>query len=122
MAVSTLNPPFTRTHLIEDAGVPLDYIPVKMSFMSVDEVTSLRDKGVHARQRTVCSRPFQPDLLPGHSQVHATQPLKLVLPVTHPQAFRFHSHTGHGIFQRIEIEVEPHVISPEAGADRKIFI
>jgi len=38
--VSTLNPPFTRTHLIEDAGVPLDYIPVKMSFMSVDEVTS----------------------------------------------------------------------------------
>ena len=40
VAVSTLNPPFTRTHLIEDAGVPLDYIPVKMSFMSVDEVTS----------------------------------------------------------------------------------
>jgi short-subunit dehydrogenase len=38
--VSTLNPPFTRTHLIEDAGVPLDYIPVKMSFMKVDEVTS----------------------------------------------------------------------------------
>jgi short-subunit dehydrogenase len=38
--VSTLNPPFTKTHLIEDAGVPLDYIPVKMSFMSVAEVTS----------------------------------------------------------------------------------
>jgi len=40
VVVSTLNPPFTRTHLIEDAGVPLDYIPVKMSFMSVEEVTS----------------------------------------------------------------------------------
>ena len=40
VVVSTLNPPFTRTHLIEDAGVPLDYIPVKMSFMSVDEVAS----------------------------------------------------------------------------------
>jgi short-subunit dehydrogenase len=39
VVVSTLNPPFTRTHLIEDAGVPLDYIPVKMSFMSVEEVT-----------------------------------------------------------------------------------
>lgn len=39
VTVSTLNPPFTRTHLIEDAGVPLDFIPVKMSFMSIDEVT-----------------------------------------------------------------------------------
>jgi len=38
--VSTLNPPFTRTHLIDDAGVPSDYIPIKMSFMDVDEVTS----------------------------------------------------------------------------------
>jgi hypothetical protein len=37
--ISTLNPPFTRTHLIEDAGVPSDYIPVKISFMSVEEVT-----------------------------------------------------------------------------------
>jgi len=40
VVVSTLNPPFTKTHLIEDAGVPLDYIPVRMSFMDVDEVTS----------------------------------------------------------------------------------
>jgi len=48
VVVSTLNPPFTRTHLIEDAGVPLDYIPVKMSFMSVEEVTS---SGVKAFMR-----------------------------------------------------------------------
>jgi uncharacterized protein len=40
VTVSTLNPPFTRTHLIEDAGVPSDYIPMKMSFMSIEEVTS----------------------------------------------------------------------------------
>lgn len=39
VTVSTLNPPFTRTHLIEDAGVPLDFIPIKMSFMTIDEVT-----------------------------------------------------------------------------------
>jgi short-subunit dehydrogenase len=38
--VSTLNPPFTRTHLIDDAGVPSDYIPIKMSFMGVEEVVS----------------------------------------------------------------------------------
>jgi len=37
--ISTLNPPFTRTHLIQDAGVPQDYIPVMMSFMNVEEVT-----------------------------------------------------------------------------------
>lgn len=40
VVVSTLNPPFTRTRLIEDAGVPLDFIPVKLSFMTVEEVTS----------------------------------------------------------------------------------
>ncbi|PKN50775.1 MAG: short-chain dehydrogenase [Deltaproteobacteria bacterium HGW-Deltaproteobacteria-13] len=40
VVVSTLNPPFTRTHLIEDAGVPQDYIPVKISFMSVEEVVT----------------------------------------------------------------------------------
>ena len=54
VTVSTLNPPFTRTHLIDDAGVPSDYIPIKMSFMDVDEVTS---SGVEAflrgRQRYV---------------------------------------------------------------------
>lgn len=46
--VSTLNPPFTRTHLIEDAGVPSDYIPIKMSFMGVEEVTA---SGVKAFMR-----------------------------------------------------------------------
>lgn len=40
VTISTLNPPFTRTHLIDDAGVPSDYIPIKMSFMEVGEVTS----------------------------------------------------------------------------------
>jgi short-subunit dehydrogenase len=40
VVVSTLNPPFTRTHLVEDAGVPSDYIPIKMSFMNVEEVTT----------------------------------------------------------------------------------
>jgi short-subunit dehydrogenase len=40
VTVSTLNPPFTRTHLIADAGVPTDYIPIKMSFMDVGEVAS----------------------------------------------------------------------------------
>jgi len=40
VTVSTLNPPFTRTHLIDDAGVPSDYIPIKMSFMSVEDVTT----------------------------------------------------------------------------------
>jgi uncharacterized protein len=39
IVVSTLNPPFTRTHLIEDAGFPLDFIPFQISYMSVDEVT-----------------------------------------------------------------------------------
>lgn len=40
VVVSTLNPPFTRTRLIEDAGVPADYIPMMLSFMSVGEVTA----------------------------------------------------------------------------------
>jgi uncharacterized protein len=40
VVISTLNPPFTRTHLIEDSGVPSDYIPMMMSFMSVEEVTT----------------------------------------------------------------------------------
>ncbi len=40
VTVSTLNPPFTRTHLIDDAGVPSDYIPIKMSFMGIEEVVS----------------------------------------------------------------------------------
>ncbi len=39
VTVSTLNPPFTRTRLIDDAGFPSDYIPIKMSFMDVKEVT-----------------------------------------------------------------------------------
>lgn len=41
VVVATLNPPFTRTHLIEDAGVPSDYVPVKMSLMDADKVASL---------------------------------------------------------------------------------
>ena len=48
VTVSTLNPPFTRTHLIDDAGVPSDYIPIKMSFMEVEEVVS---SGVKAFMR-----------------------------------------------------------------------
>lgn len=36
--VATLNPPFTRTALIKDAGVPDDFIPFSISFKTVDEV------------------------------------------------------------------------------------
>ncbi|HPC46989.1 MAG TPA: SDR family NAD(P)-dependent oxidoreductase [Deltaproteobacteria bacterium] len=36
--VATLNPPFTRTSLIDDAGVPGDYVPMKMSLMEVHDV------------------------------------------------------------------------------------
>ena len=39
VTVSTLNPPFTRTSLIGDAGVPLDFVPLLTSFMDVSEVT-----------------------------------------------------------------------------------
>ena len=39
--VSTLNPPFTRTDLINDAGVPEDFIPFTISFKTVDEVVEL---------------------------------------------------------------------------------
>jgi short-subunit dehydrogenase len=38
VTVSTLNPPFTRTALIDDAGVPRDFIPLLTSFLEVDEV------------------------------------------------------------------------------------
>jgi short-subunit dehydrogenase len=48
VVVSTLNPPFTRTHLLQDAGVPRDYIPMMMSLMNVEEVSSA---GVHALAR-----------------------------------------------------------------------
>jgi short-subunit dehydrogenase len=37
--VSTLNPPFTKTHLVQDAGAPNDYIATKISFMTVEDVT-----------------------------------------------------------------------------------
>lgn len=40
VVISTLNPPFTRTHLIQDAGVPQDYIPMIMSLMGVGEVVT----------------------------------------------------------------------------------
>ena len=36
--VATLNPPFTRTALINDAGVPEDFIPFTISFKTIDEV------------------------------------------------------------------------------------
>ena len=39
--VATLNPPFTRTALIDDAGVPEDFIPFTISFKTVDEVVEL---------------------------------------------------------------------------------
>ncbi len=39
VVISTLNPAFTKTHLIEDASIPSDYIPMKISFMSIEEVT-----------------------------------------------------------------------------------
>ena len=37
--VATINPPFTRTALIRDAGLPTDFIPLSLSFMDVSEVT-----------------------------------------------------------------------------------
>jgi len=54
VTVSTLNPPFTKTHLIDDAGVPSDFIPIKMSFMGVEEVTSTGVKAfLRGRERYV---------------------------------------------------------------------
>jgi hypothetical protein len=38
VVISTINPPFTRTALLEDAGVDLDYIPLLTSFLHVDEM------------------------------------------------------------------------------------
>jgi len=39
--IATLNPPFTRTALISDAGVPDDFIPFTISFKTIDEVVEL---------------------------------------------------------------------------------
>ncbi|HWR67396.1 MAG TPA: SDR family NAD(P)-dependent oxidoreductase [Desulfomonilia bacterium] len=39
--VATINPPFTRTALIHDAGIPEDFIPFTISFKTVEEVTEL---------------------------------------------------------------------------------
>jgi uncharacterized protein len=39
--VATLNPPFTRTPLISDAGLPDDFIPFIISFKTIDEVVEL---------------------------------------------------------------------------------
>lgn len=39
VVISAINPPFTRTALIEDSGVPLDFIPLISSFMHVDDLT-----------------------------------------------------------------------------------
>lgn len=41
VSVATLNPPFTRTALINDAGVPDDFIPFTISFKTVDEVVEM---------------------------------------------------------------------------------
>lgn len=38
VVVSTLNPPFTRTSLIDKAGVPTDFVPLLSSFMKVEDV------------------------------------------------------------------------------------
>lgn len=40
VVISTLNPPFTRTQLMDDSRVPLDYIPVLSSFKTSEEVAS----------------------------------------------------------------------------------
>ncbi len=39
IVVATLNPPFTKTALISDAGLPDDFIPYAISFKSMEEVT-----------------------------------------------------------------------------------
>ncbi|MCD6570131.1 MAG: SDR family NAD(P)-dependent oxidoreductase [Deltaproteobacteria bacterium] len=36
VVVATLNPPFTKTSLIEDAGIPDDFIPFSISFKDID--------------------------------------------------------------------------------------
>jgi len=38
IVIAAINPLFTRTALMEDAGVPLDFIPVLTSYLSVDEL------------------------------------------------------------------------------------
>lgn len=38
VVISAINPLFTRTHLMDDAGIPLDFIPVLTSYLSVDEM------------------------------------------------------------------------------------
>lgn len=38
VVISAINPLFTRTALMEDAGIPLDFIPVLTSYLSVDEL------------------------------------------------------------------------------------
>jgi len=39
VVISTLNPPFTRTHLVEHGGFPPDYLPKILCYLNVDEVT-----------------------------------------------------------------------------------
>lgn len=36
--ISAINPPFTRTALIEDSHIPLDFIPLVSSFMKVEDL------------------------------------------------------------------------------------
>ena len=39
VVISTLNPSFTRTNIIEDSGFPTDYLPIIITLMDVDKVT-----------------------------------------------------------------------------------
>ncbi|MEA3224303.1 MAG: SDR family NAD(P)-dependent oxidoreductase [Thermodesulfobacteriota bacterium] len=41
IVVSTLNPPFSKTALIKDAGIPEDFIPLSLSFKDVESITAL---------------------------------------------------------------------------------
>lgn len=38
VVISAINPLFTRTALMEDAGIPLDFIPILTSYLHVDEM------------------------------------------------------------------------------------
>ena len=38
IVISAINPLFTRTALMEDAGIPLDFIPILTSYLHVDEM------------------------------------------------------------------------------------
>ncbi|HNS91163.1 MAG TPA: SDR family NAD(P)-dependent oxidoreductase [Deltaproteobacteria bacterium] len=55
IVVATMNPPFTRTALINDAGIPRDFIPFTISFKTIDEVV---EQGYRAfKQGKLCTVP-----------------------------------------------------------------